>query len=256
MPERTEAGQGNRLGINIQMGAEMVTGKFQRIGGISALVGAATVVVGIGMFATSLSDYATGDATPSESVAFLADHQTSIYIWNFITLILFSIFLVPLVLALHDRFKADSPELAQTSTGFGLVWAGLLIAAGMIINIGFGSVVDLIDTSAAQAESLWLAIDSVANGLSGGMEIAGPVWVLLVSWAGLQTGALPKAMNYLGFVMAVSGLATIVPALEDVGIVFGLGLIVWLTWLGNHHVARQFRSLNRLVAISTPNGHH
>ncbi|MDH5373488.1 MAG: DUF4386 domain-containing protein [Acidimicrobiia bacterium] len=210
----------------------MADGNLQKIGGVSALIGAATVVVGIGMYATSLSDYATGDATPGESVAFLADHQASIYIWNLITLIVFSIFLVPLALALHERLKSGSSAISQTATGFGLVWAGLLIAGGMVINIGFGAVVDLLESSASQAESLWLAIDSVANGLSGGMEIAGPIWVLLVSWAALQTGRLPKALNYLGIVMAVAGLATIVPALKDVAIVFGLGLIVWLTWLG------------------------
>ena len=50
--------------------------------------------------------------------------------------------------------------------------------------------------------------------------------------AALRAGALPKALNYLGVVMAAAGLFTIVPALEDVGIVFGLGLIVWLGWVG------------------------
>lgn len=64
------------------------------------------------------------------------------------------------------------------------------------------------------------------------MEIFGPIWVLLVSWAALRAGVLPKALNYLGVVIAVAGLATIVPALEDVGAVFGLGLIVWLAWVG------------------------
>jgi prepilin signal peptidase PulO-like enzyme (type II secretory pathway) len=103
----------------------------------------------------------------------------------------------------------------------------------MILNIGFGTVVDLFGTNPAQAESLWVAIDSVANGLSGGMEIAGPIWVLLVSLAAMRTEALPKALNYLGVVMAVAGLATVVPSLEAVGIVFGLGLIVWLGWVGS-----------------------
>lgn len=210
----------------------MMEGNHEKIGGISALICAATVVVGIGMYATTLSDYATGDATTGESVAFLADHQASIYIWNLITLIAFSIFLVPLAFALYARLKAGSPVLAQAATGFGLIWAGLLIAAGMVINIGFARVVDLIDSSAAQAESLWLSIDSVADGLSGGMEIAGPIWILLVSWAALKSQALPNRLNYLGVVMAVAGLATLVPALAEVAIVFGLGLIVWLTWLG------------------------
>ena len=210
----------------------MAEENLQKTGGVAALIGAATVVVGIGMFATLLSDYAIGDLKPGESVAFLADHEASIYVWNLITLIVFSIVLVPLAFALYERMKAGSPAMAQTATGFGLIWAGLLIAAGMILNIGFGTVVDLFGTNPAQAESLWVAIDSVANGLSGGMEIAGPIWVLLVSLAAMRTEALPKALNYLGVVMAVAGLATVVPGLEDVGIVFGLGLIVWLGWVG------------------------
>lgn len=210
----------------------MAEENLQKTGGIAALIASATVVVGIGMFATMLSDYATGDLDPGGSVAFLVDNEASIYMWNLITLIVFSVVLVPLALALYKRLKAGSPAMAQTATGFGLIWAGLLIAAGMVLNIGFGTVVDLYETNPAQAESTWLAVDSVANGLSGGMEIAGPIWVLLVSLAALRAGVFPKALNYLGVVMAVAGLVTIVPALEAVGIVFGLGLIVWLAWVG------------------------
>ena len=210
----------------------MTKGSIQKTGGVAALIGAATVVVGIGMYATLLSDYATGGLDAGGSVAFLADHEAGLYLWNLITLIVFSIVLVPLAFALHERLKAGSSAMAQAATGFGLIWAGLLIAAGMVLNIGFGNVVDLSATNPAQAESLWLAVDSVANGLSGGMEIAGPIWILLVSLAALRAEVLPKALNYLGVVMAVAGLVTIVPALEDVGIVFGLGLIVWLGWVG------------------------
>ena len=205
---------------------------MKKTGGIAALVTSLTVVVGIGMYATLLSDYATGDLDPAGSVAFLSDHQAAIFVWHLVTLIVFAIFLVPVAFALNERLKAGTPVLAQVATGFGLIWAGLLIAAGMILNIGLGIVVDLVGASAAQAESLWLAVDSIANGLSGGMEIVGPVWILLVSGAALRSGALPRALNYVGIVMSVSGLLTIVPALEDVGIIFGLGLIVWFAWLG------------------------
>jgi hypothetical protein len=207
-------------------------GDSQKTGGIAALIGAVTVVIGLAMFAFVLSDYASGDPEPAESVAFLADNHAAIFFWNLITLIAFSVVLVVISLALNRRLKAGSSLLAQTATAFGIIWAGLLLAAGMIINIGFGTVVDLYATSAAQAEALWLAIDSVGNGMSGGMEIAGPMWVLLVSIAALQTGALPKALNWVGILIAAGGLVTIIPALETVGAIFGLGLIVWLTWLG------------------------
>lgn len=204
---------------------------FDKAGGISAGLAAATVVVGLGMFAFLLSDYTTGDPTPAESVAFLADNYAALYIWNLITLITFSVLLVVVSLALYRRL-AGRRVLAQTATAVAMIWAGLLVAAGMVLNIGFGTVVDLHGTDPALAESTWLAIDTVGNGLSGGMEIFGPIWVLLISFAALRTGALPKALNYLGVVMAVAGLATIVPALEAVGAIFGLGLIVWLSWIG------------------------
>ena len=205
---------------------------LQRVGGMAGFIAAATVVVGLGMFATLLTDYTTGDPTTGESVAFLADNEASIFIWNLVTLIVFSLALVPFALALRERLKPGSPALMNTATAFGLIWAGLLLAGGMVLNVSSATIVDLHNTDPAQAESLWLAVDSVANGLTGGMEIVGSVWVLVASLAVLRTAVLPRAAGYLGLVMAVAGLATIVPALEAVGAVFGLGLIVWFAWLG------------------------
>jgi hypothetical protein len=204
----------------------------QRMGGVAALIEAATFIVGIVMFVTVLSDYTSGDPPPSESVAFLVDNQVALYIWNLIIFIVFGVALVPLVLALHERLKAGSPALAQATAAFGLIWGGLVLAAGMVTNIGIGTVADLYDTDPTQAETVWSALDSVQNGLGGGNEIAGGVWVLLVSLAAFRTAALPRALNYLGAISGVAGLITIVPPLETVGAVFGLGLIVWFAWLG------------------------
>ncbi len=204
----------------------------QRVGGIAALVAAATFVFGIVLFVTLLTDYTTGDPTPAESVAFLADHQAALYIWNLVIFIVFGIALVPLVLVLRERLKAESPGFAQAAGAFGLIWAGLVLAAGMVSNIAIGTVADLHDTDPAAAEPVWSALDSVQNGLGGGNEIAGGVWVLLVSWAALQTAVLPRALSYLGLTAGVAGLITVIPALEAIGAVFGIGLIIWFAWLG------------------------
>lgn len=207
-------------------------GDRTKVGGIAALVEAATFVVGIVMFATLLADYTTGDPTPAESVDFLVDNQTALYVWNTVIFIVFGIALVPLVLSLHQRLRDRAGSLAPTATAFGLIWAGLVLAAGMVTNIGIGTVADLHDSDPAQARTVWSALDAVENGLGGGNEIAGGIWVLLVSVAALRSGALPKALNYLGIAGGAAGLLTIVPALEAVGAVFGVGLIVWFTWLG------------------------
>jgi hypothetical protein len=202
-----------------------------RTGGIAALVAAATFVVGIVMFVTVMSDYATGDPSPSESVAFLVDNQLAFQIWNIIIYLCFGIALVPLTVAVHARLTADSPLITQIATAFGLIWAGLVIASGMIANVGVGTVVDLAEADPSQADSVWSSLDAVQNGLGGGNEIVGGLWVLLVSWAAWKQG-LPKGLNVLGLISGVAGVVTIAPALEEVGAVFGLGMIVWFVWIG------------------------
>jgi len=207
---------------------------LQKMGGVAALIEAATFIVGFWLFFTLLAPagYGAGDTDPEMSVAFLANNQTIMYIWNLIIFVVFGIFLVVLVLALYDRLKATSTAMVQTAAAFGLIWAALVIASGMVANIGLGTVVDLYGKNPAQATSVWLALNSVENGLGGGNEIAGGLWVLLTSWAALQAGDLPKALNYLGVVIGVAGLLTVIPALEVLGAIFGFGLIVWFVWLG------------------------
>ena len=204
----------------------------QQIGGIAALSAGATFVFGFALFATLLSDYTTGDPTPGESVAFVAGNETALYVWNLMILIVFGVVLVPVVLALHERVQSGAPFLARAASAFGLIWAGLVIAAGMIANIGLATVTDLYDTSPAQAESVWSALDAVQNGVGGGNELIGGLWVLLVSRAAMRADALPRAVCRLGIVAGAAGIVTVVPALEAVGAVFGLGLIAWFAWTG------------------------
>lgn len=204
----------------------------RRVGGIAAMVASATFVFGIVLFATTLSDYATGDPSPAESVAFLVENQTALFVWYLVIFIVFGVVLVPLVIAVHELLSPGSPFLAQVATAFGLVWAGLVIAAGMIANLGIGTIADLYDTDQTQAESVWSSLDAVQNGLGGGNEIVGGLWVLLVSVAALTSSALTRPLCYLGAASGVAGLVTVVPALEAVGVVFGVGLIVWFVWVG------------------------
>ena len=203
---------------------------FQKMGGVAALIEAAAYLVGFALYFVFLdsSDY----VGPERAVAFLADHQATLYIGNLFIYVVFSIFLVVLALVLHERMKDRAPAIMQTATAFGLIWAGLVVASGMVFNIGMSTVIDLYDTDPAQAATVWQAIGSVQDGLGGGNEIVGGLWVLLLSWAALRTGNLPTALNYLGVIIGVAGLLTVIPALEILTAVFGLGQIPWFIWLG------------------------
>lgn len=202
-----------------------------RTGGIAALVASSTFVVGIVMFVTLMADYASGDPDPGESVVFLVDHQTQFLVWNVIIYIVFGVALVPLVLALHTRLSDRRHLTMPIATAFGLIWSGLVIATGMITNIGLGTIVDLHADEPARAETAWSTLDAVQNGLGGGNEIVGGIWVALVSWVALATGLLPRSLAYLGAACGVAGIITVVPALEAIGAAYGLGLIVWFAWL-------------------------
>ena len=207
---------------------------LQKIGGVAALIAAATYVVGLGLFFTLLAPYyGTKDLDLGQFVAFLADNQAIVFIWHLIIFVVNGVFLVVLALALHQRLKAGSPAIVQTATAFGFIWAALVFAGGLVAINGLGVVVDLYGKDPAQAATVKLALDSVESGINNSDRLVGALWVLLVSWAALRAGGLPRALNYLGVVLGVAALvSTVVPALKDAGAVFGLGLIVWWAWLG------------------------
>ncbi len=203
---------------------------LQKLGGIAALFEAAALVAGM-VFYLLVVDYVS-IVDPVQKVALLVDNQVGMYISNQLIYVVFGIILVALALALYDRLKAGSTAMVQTATVFGLFWAVLLIGAGMVFTIGMSTVIDLYGSDPAQAAMVWLAIESVHQGLGGANEIVGGLWVLLISWAALRGGGLPRALNYLGLVIGVGGLLMFVPALEVIGPIFGLGIIVWFVWLG------------------------
>ena len=205
---------------------------IQKMGGIAAILESITFIVGFALFVTVLSPLAEENKSAIETVEFLIDHQAVVYIWNLIIYVAFGVFLVVLTFALHERLKDAAIVPMRTATGLGLIWSGLVIASGMVSNIGIAAVIDIHDTDPSQAATVWLAIDAVSDGLGGGNEVVGGLWVLLVSWSALQVNQLPKALNYLGIVIGVAGVVTLVPPLTDVGAIFGLGLIVWFFWVG------------------------
>ena len=203
-----------------------------RAGAIGGLVAAAAFIFGIALLVTSLSDYTDGDATPAESVEFLLENQGTLYAWYFVIFLVFGVAIIPLARSLRERLVDVKPELADIGAVFAYIWAGLMFATGMTENIGLAAVADLNETDPVAAEALWSSISTVADGLGGGNELVGGMWILLVSIAAWSTKRLPRGLNVLGIISAASGLITLIPGLSDVGIVFGLGSIAWFAWAG------------------------
>jgi hypothetical protein len=202
----------------------------QRAGGGAALYLAAAYLVAMPYFLLVVN--LEGLAGPAEKVAALATYQNSHYVMYLITYVVFGIVLGALAQALSKRLSG-SPTIAAVGGVVGFIWACMLVASGLIFNFGAGAAVELLAKSPAQAASLWQVIQPVADGLSSGQgELLGGLWVLLVSVAALRTGALPNPLNWLGVLIGVAGIVSVVPVLREVGLVFGLLQIIWFIWLG------------------------
>lgn len=203
----------------------------QKVGGTAALYLAAAFVAAMPYFLVFVK--IQGVVDPVEKTALLVGNHGSMQVMYLVSYVIFGIVLAILALALYARLREGAPILTQSATAVGLIWASVLVASGMIHNAGVAAVVDLHDTSPAQAVSIWQAIEPVAQGLGGsGGELLGGSWVLLVSVAALRTGGLPRVLNWLGLAIGAAGVVSVVPALRDAGYVFGLLQIVWFTWLG------------------------
>jgi hypothetical protein len=203
----------------------------QKVGGFAALYLALAYLVAMPYFLVVVEYPSVVD--PAEKVALLVSNHDSMRAMYLVTYIIFGVVLAVLALALHARLKDGAPILAQAATAVGLIWAIALVASGMIFNAGVGAVVGLHATDAAQAASVWQAIEPVAQGLGGsGGELLGGLWVLLVSVAALRTRGLPKALNWLGMAIGAAGVISVVPVFKDLAYGFGLLQIVWFVWLG------------------------
>lgn len=203
---------------------------LQKMGGIAALYMATAYVVGIILFLFVL-DY-PNIVDPAQKVALLVDKQLTIYAMNLILYVIFGVFLIVLVLALYERLKAGAPAMMKMAAVIGIIWAGSLIASGMVSNAGIAPVIALYAKDPAQAALTWLGFEVVAEGLGNGNgEILGGLMTLLISWAALRSGGLPKSLNYLGVVVGSVGIISTIPGLRDLTGMFGMSQIVWFVWL-------------------------
>ena len=213
----------------------------QRWGGLAALVIAATYVVGFLAMGAYLvpAGFTDAAADPAASLDFLLSHQTSLYLWYLVLYLAGGVALVVLALGVHDRVARSQPALAKVTTGFGLIWAGHLLASGMVALLGQQATVELAAGGRDRAESTWVTLSVVQDALGGGIELVGAVWLLLVSTAALRARTFSRGVGVLGLVVGLAGVATLAPAAAEAATaVFGLGLIVWFLVAGLQLIRR------------------
>lgn len=208
---------------------------LERTGGFAGLLCAATYIFGFVFLITTLAPLGFGtQAIDAEAVvAFIQDRPGFLILWNSVIYILNALALAVLLAALYRRLGAKTPNLALVSLVLGIIWAVLVIGAGMIANVAVERVALIAPNDMERAVVLWETLHAVELGLGGGNEIAGGVWIGCVSLAALFGRSLGKITIGLGLLTSAGGLLTLIPALGDIaGVVFGLGAIVWFIAVG------------------------
>ena len=209
---------------------------LQKIGGIAALIGAATNLLALVVFAVLLAPEGFGseDADPGRTVALLADNQAWMRAWYEIQYFAFGACLIVLSVVLYERLQAGSPVLAQAVTILGLMWAVLVMVIGTLTINDLSTVVRLHGENPVQAATVWLSLKSVEDGLGGGggETMVNALWFLVLGLAALRARELSRALNYLGVAIGLAGILSVLLASLGLMAVYGLGLIIWLAWLG------------------------
>ncbi len=203
-----------------------------RAGGLAALYLGAAFLLAMPFFLVVV-DY-PGATSVAEKVTLLAENHASMHVMYLLTYVIFGVVLAVLALALHERLSSAAPALMKVATAVALMWATVLVASGMVFNAGMAAVVDAYPASPEQAQSMWQAIEPVAQGLGSGSggEFLGGLWVLLVSIAALRGRSLPRSLGWFGVAVGSAGLVSIIPPLGAAAYAFGLLMIVWFAWLG------------------------
>lgn len=203
-------------------------------GALLSFTCAATYVAGFILLVSSLAEigYVDTGADPSRIVRFYVENTDLMRVWNLTIYVVNGLALAGLASVLAQYFQPSTPVLSKMIQSFGLLWATLVVGAGLVANVGVTAVVKIADTDTQAAAQLWRVLNTVETGLGGGNEIAGAVWAMLVAVAILRSNAMPEILAGFSLALTVSGCLTLVPVVADVaGAIFGLGYIVWFCWI-------------------------
>lgn len=127
-----------------------------------------------------------------------------------------------LIVVLWKRLGNVAPMQMRVATGFGVLAVSLLLINAVLSLFAI--------SQAANSSAGDLAAANALNGIIGlvGLAaiVANGVWYLLVNWAALKSGQLPRGLCWLGMAIGAMSLA---PFLALGVLVLGA---VWTLWLG------------------------
>ncbi|GAB58741.1 hypothetical protein RNAN_1729 [Rheinheimera nanhaiensis E407-8] len=201
-----------------------------RFGGLAA-IGMALCYVAIAVIFFAMLSMPQGLDTAGK-IQYVQQHHLLVASGYGIGYLLFGVLLAIVLQALQRVFANTSSAVAALAERFGNVWLVLMMASGMVALIGLQMVFRLMETDPQQAIALYNTRNMLTEALGGGIELAGGLWVLLLSISGLQQHRLGKGLHVLGLVVGALGILTVMHSLPYLKDAFGITQLIWFIWLG------------------------
>ena len=168
----------------------------------------------------------------SDKIAYIASQEVKVSLGYIFGYLVFACLLLVAVQATHSNLNSKPSALLNYASAFGYIWVVLMMCSGMLALIGVNTMVSLYVKESSHAETVFYIYATVVNGLGGGIEFVGALWVLLVSVYALKTSQLTKPINVLGVVIGGVGILTLNQAIPEFKDAFGLLQVIWFVMMG------------------------
>lgn len=163
-----------------------------------------------------------------DKVKIIIEMKSMVFLTNVILYVLFGPVLIMFILFLKSMLDNSETMLVRFSAIIGYIWAGSLTASGMIANGAIEPITRLFSDNPDKAIDLWQMLDTVSMSLGNANgEILGGLMTLGFGIAMLKGIKISRGLGVLGIIVGSIGIISLIPALADLTVVFGLLQLVW-----------------------------
>jgi len=209
--------------------SHLLAGSASVVAGLSFLVG---LVVYFSVFVSASYGDMTHDVLTQLNL--MSSHSTLMYVWYFVIYIVFGVALIALQVGIKPYLEAG--VLSSIALIFGYLWSGLTITCGMLANVGTYMILQLMPHQQDIAISLWYTLQMLLNGIGGGNELVGGVWLAMLGLSLANDCTINRWLKWVAVIFGCFGVLTSVPMLTELGGVFGLGSMIWFLVMGRYQL--------------------
>jgi hypothetical protein len=152
----------------------------ERTGGLAGILAGLTFLFGMVFYLALLTEVQFGNlsADITSQLIYLQEHSGFLYTWYFVIYLVFGFALLNMQFGLSALVPRTT--LSQAASLVAYLWAGLVISAGLVATVGHNMVITLAQAHPELAPGAFVSLHIVVNGLGGGNELVGGVWLILV----------------------------------------------------------------------------